>query len=245
MENAINLDMRPKQHLIADMEQYFCDYAAPCPYGFTCKAIYRQAPVDRLPDELFELFLANGFRRNGNYLYRMVCPACSKCIPIRLHPDDFSANRIQRRTVKRNRDIEITFEPIRVTDKKLALCSSFLASRFPDKDDRAEEYYSGFFLNSMITSMEVVYRLDKRIIGVAIIDLTENLCNAVYFYFDPEYASRSPGVFNIMTLLEMCRTREISYLYLGFWIAEVRAMKYKAAFTPHYLLQDQQWRRVM
>jgi arginine-tRNA-protein transferase len=81
-------------------------------------------------------------------------------------------------------------------------------------------------------------------VGVGIIDITFASLNAVYFYFDPDLVSRSLGTFNILQLIELCRREEKEFLYLGYRIAKVPAMSYKARFKPHYLLVGQRWRRV-
>ncbi len=87
------------------------------------------------------------------------------------------------------------------------------------------------------------YRLDGRLVGASIIDIGENWRNAVYFYFDPDEGRRSLGTFNILPLLDFCRERGISYLYLGYYIQDVAAMSYKSAFKPYYLLQAGGWRQ--
>ncbi|MCI5143879.1 MAG: GNAT family N-acetyltransferase, partial [Candidatus Electrothrix sp. ATG1] len=89
---------------------------------------------------------------------------------------------------------------------------------------------------------EIRYRVADELLGVAIIDCSDDWLNAVYFYFDPDQGERSPGTLNILYLIEFCLRHEINYLYLGYWINKVKGMQYKTAFKPHELLIDDDWK---
>ena len=225
------------------LAKYFYDLQVDCPYGRLLTAVYRQAHFGTLPNIAMELFLESGFRRNGNYLYSMACPDCHACVPIRLEPAQFAANRSQKRTKARNRDLTVTIEPLRITSQKLDLCDQFLHNRYPGKGNSALDYYAGFFINSLGFTYEMEFRREGRLIGVSVIDLYPEAINCVYFYFDPDEAKRSPGTNNILTLVDYALAHRIQYLYLGYWIQDVAAMSYKTRFTPHFLLQDGQWHR--
>lgn len=235
--------LRHYQELQRGLEQYFFEIAADCPYETGKKAVYRQAVLGALPDELFGVFLAAGYRRNGNSLYTMQCPDCQACVPIRLVPEKFVANRNQRRVLQRNRDLEIVVGPLMMTEEKMHLCARFLADRYPGRGNTATDYYSGFFLNSITTSMEITYRFEGRLLGVSVVDLGQRWLNAVYFFFDPDFAWRSLGTMNILYLVEICRQYGMEELYLGYWIEGVAAMSYKTRFRPHFLLRDGKWQR--
>jgi arginyl-tRNA--protein-N-Asp/Glu arginylyltransferase len=81
-----------------------------------------------------ELFLAAGYRRNGNSLYTMRCESCSACIPIRISPAEFKPNRDQRRVLKKNSDLSVTLNSVRMTEENLQLCEQFLQKRYPHEE---------------------------------------------------------------------------------------------------------------
>jgi arginine-tRNA-protein transferase len=85
--------------------------------------------------------------------------------------------------------------------------------------------------------------VEERLIGVAIVDGSEKWLNAVYFFFDPEEEKRSPGTFNILNLINFSRKNNIPLLYLGYYIEEIRSMRYKKAFKPHELLINGKWQQ--
>lgn len=229
---------------VESLSEYFFDIAATCPYGRGHTAIYRQASLGRLPDEVMDLLLASGYRRNGNIIYAMNCQGCESCIPIRLAPHEFRPGRNQRRVLKRNRDVAARVGPLVVDQERLDLCNKFLAGRYPGKASSAEDYYGGFFLNSIVNTVEITYRVEGKLIGVSIVDVTATAMNAVYCYFDPDQGQRSPGTFNILFLLELAGRKGFDLVYLGYWIPDVQAMSYKARFLPHFLFRQGVWEKV-
>lgn len=227
--------------LLMRVEHFFVNIDIGCPYGLPYVSTFHQATFGPLSERAMELFLAAGYRRNGNCLYNMSCLACSACIPIRLHPSEFRPNRNQKRAWAKNKDVKTALEPLRVTEEHLALCEKFLQARYPRENNSAQGYYRDFFLNNIVNSVQLQYRVEDRLVGASIIDLGYNWMNAVYFYFDPDESSRSLGTYNILCLVDLCREWEIEFLYLGYYIHSVPAMSYKANFHPHYLFSGQEW----
>ncbi len=223
------------------VDRYFVELNTECPYGLPYIACFNQAMFGPINDRAMELFLAAGYRRNGNCLYSMHCRECSACIPIRLKPSAFQPNRNQRRVFKKNTDIDVCLSRVDMDKEHMDLCGRFLAARYPQESNTAEGYYGGFFCNSIVDSLRVDFRLDGRLVGGSVIDLGNNWMNAVYFYFDPDEVTRSLGTYNILTLIEMCRDYDIEYLYLGYFIKEVSAMNYKDRFRPYELFIDGRW----
>jgi arginyl-tRNA--protein-N-Asp/Glu arginylyltransferase len=227
---------------VLGLEHYFIDIPVGCPYGLEQPAIYHQAGFVSLDDQTIGSFFEAGYRRNGNYLYSMRCPACQSCVPIRLRPGDFKPNRNQRRVLAKNRDVTIGIAPLTMSRENLTLLNKFLRARFPQGHSSAASYYRGFFLGSVARTYEIRYRIAEKLLGVAIVDVSPDWLNAVYFYFDSDEAKRSPGTFNILSLITFCRNHGIDLLYLGYWIREVRAMSYKIHFKPNQLRINNCWR---
>lgn len=228
--------------LISRVEHLFVDIDIACPYGLPHMATFHQATFAPLSERAMELFLAAGYRRNGNCLYSMKCRGCDSCLAIRLHASTFRPNRNQKRAWKRNGDVDKELYPLTPDKENLDLCERFLRSRYPKENNNAPGYYRDFFLNNIVSSAQIQYRVDRVLVGTSIIDIGYNWLNAVYFYFDPEESKRSLGTFNILHLIDLCREWEIEYLYLGYLIREVSAMSYKENFKPYYVLQkDDKW----
>jgi leucyl-tRNA---protein transferase len=241
---TISYDERCRQEFAAlyrRLQPYFVSIDTACPYGLPHLATFHQASFAPLGERAMELFLAAGYRRNGNCLYTMHCAGCRACLPIRLQPAEFRPNRNQRRTLKNNQDLELQLLPLQAGQEQLELCEKFLQSRYPQENNRAVGYYRDFFMNNITSSAQLEYRLAGRLLGVALIDIGYNWLNAVYFYFDPEIRRRSLGTYNILQLVELCRQWDIANLYLGYFIAGVPAMSYKRAFRPHQIFLGDRW----
>jgi arginine-tRNA-protein transferase len=228
-----------------EFDQYFVDITTSCPYGLEQMSVYHQAVFGLLDNAAMADFLAHGYRRNGNCMYAMRCPACSSCVPIRLRPEKFLPNRNQKRVWKKNSDVTVGVAPLIMTKENLGLLDRFLCARFPDGKSTADGYYSGFFISSISHCFEIRYRIGDKLLGVAIVDGSDHFLNAVYFYFDPDQGWRSPGTLNILYLIDFCRNHRIEFLYLGYWIREIKAMRYKSAFKPHELYIDGRWQEVV
>lgn len=239
-----SVDVSDTRRFLARLAPYFVDTPAECPYTLDCLAVYHQAGFSFLPPAMLEEFLAAGYRRNGNTIYAMRCPDCTACVPIRLATATFRPSRNMRRARERNQDLDISVGPLAVTPEKLQLLDCFLNSRYPGRASTALDYYRGFFLNALVPTMEISFRFSGQLVGVSIVDLAECSLNAVYFYFDPAFAKRSLGTFNILYLNELARREDYEYLYLGYWIEPVAAMAYKARFRPHSLLVNGEWLQV-
>ena len=229
------------QRIKDELEIYFVESSIDCPYGLQYKAVYHQALFDTLPDFLMNIYLAAGYRRNGNIIYNMHCHECSACIPIRISPGEFTRSRNQKRVSKLNKDVVVKITPLQCSDDNLALLQKFLDSRYPGRESTAIDYYSGFFLNHICNTVEFRYFIKGKLIGVAIVDLSDLWLNVVFFYFDPEAAKRSPGTYNILYLIDFCRQKEIKFVYLGYWINQIKSMGYKANFKPHCIYKDNVW----
>lgn len=171
----------------------------------------------------------------------MACSECNGCLPIRLNPAEFSPNRNQKRTWKKNADIEIKIQQLEFRENTLALLGKFISSRYPDSQSSPVDYYAGFFLNCITDTYEFQYWAGGKLIGVSIVDISGNSMNIVYFFFDPEEKKRSPGTFNILNLIHFCRNRKIERVYLGYLIKQVKSMNYKDKFKPHYLFKNDEW----
>ena len=241
----MNQELSENERLfLNNLEHHLQNITAKCPYGLPHQAIYRMARFDVIPAEIMGLLLAAGYRRYGNTVYTMGCENCRSCIPIKLDPFEFLPNRNQKRCTKRNRDLTLARNPLTPDKEEIALLQSFFDSRYPGKNNRAGDYYAGFFLNSSGFSMEIRHYSAGELLGVSIIDSGRTWLNAVYFFFAPGSAKRSLGTFNIINLIDLCQEQNIHNLYLGYWIKESRAMNYKAAFLPHSILVDESWDKV-
>ncbi|MCK4872255.1 MAG: arginyltransferase [Phycisphaerales bacterium] len=215
----------------------------PCPYLPGREAAHRGFQVDFMPGDLYEALLDLGWRRSGEVFYTLACPQCEACIPLRVEAADFHPTRSQRRVRRRNRDVIMTWGDPQPTDEKADLYRRYIASQHDGQMTGSPEEHERFLYDSPTQSIETVYRVGERIVGVGILDVTPSCLSSVYFYFDPQERSRSLGTLSVLCEIELCQKLSKRYYHLGHWVVGARTMDYKAKFGPHELLgTDHVWR---
>lgn len=237
---------RPRLLAAEPPELLVHDEPTPCPYlGEQTARMPLRVPTRMLTGGEFDRRLQVGDRRQGVLLYRTACPSCRACEPIRLDVETFKPGKTQRRVFRRAAGLlTVQLGPPQLSDEKVALYNRHKFGRGLNSDDKPidHEGYRVFLVDSCCDSFEIRYRLDGRLVGVAVTDRGADALSAVYFYFDPEFAELSPGVFSILTQLELCRRWGLQFLYLGLFIAGCPSMAYKARYMPHERLIDGEWR---
>jgi len=206
-----------------------------CPYLAGRKARYvsllARAPQPGIYHSLMDL----NFRRTGPFFYRTACDGCSECSMLRVRVTEFRPSRSQARAWSRNRGVSVEVGPPSPTEEKHALYERYLETRHDGRMASSWEEMAGLY-ESPIETIEVVYRVAGRLVGVGLADAEPAALSAVYFYFDPLEARRSLGVFNILWLIEECRRTRRPYLYLGYFVRDSPKMSYKSAYRPSEVL---------
>jgi leucyl-tRNA---protein transferase len=215
----------------------------PCPYlpGRDSRVVLVRPRV--FTAGLYHLLMDLNFRRLGGSVYRPQCDGCTECHQLRVSVSRFRPSRAQRRCLARNRDLAAAMGDPAPTEEKHAVYQRYLASRHDGEMTGSWREFRDFLYEGPPLAREVVYRAGERLVGAGIVDVEPEAMSAVYFYFDPEVANRSPGTFNVLWLLAECERRGIPWLYLGYWVAGSRTMSYKSAYRPHQTLgSDGKWR---
>jgi leucyl-tRNA---protein transferase len=215
---------------------------APCPYLPPRASRLVVVRPEKLTAPVYQLFMDLNFRRLGSVVYRPQCEGCRECRQLRLDVGAFRPGRSQKRCRRRNADVVVTVSRPEPTEEKLDVYGRYLQQRHDGQMSGSRQEFVEFLHDSAPFTEEVVFRLGGRLLGAGIFDATPEALSAVYFYFDPQLAARSPGVFNVLWLVEECRRRGLPWLYLGYHVAGSRVMEYKVSFRPgEALCPDGRW----
>ncbi|MFI5397984.1 MAG: arginyltransferase [Candidatus Binatia bacterium] len=240
--------MRSSPRLAAGTpERLVYDAPSRCPYlpGQTARLPLR-LPVRPLRPEEFAKRLQAGDRRQGLLLYRPSCPTCHACEPIRVDVNAFVADKTQRRIFRRG-EATLRTEIGRpwVTPEKVALYNQHKLERGLLVGDGLvnTDSYEQFLVETCTDTIEITYRHDGKLVGVAVTDRAIDALSAVYCFYNPADARFSPGVYSVLKQIALCRAWGLRYLYLGLYVADCRAMSYKGRYLPHERLIDGTWRR--
>jgi arginyl-tRNA--protein-N-Asp/Glu arginylyltransferase len=219
-----------------------------CPYlpGRTALSAFVDPALDLSP-EIFARLLEQGFRRSGPHVYRPMCPDCTACRAVRIPVAAFRRRRSQRRAWEgSSQGLEVTARPASWDAHHFALYQRYLATRHPDGEMAASdpEDYRRFLFADWCETRCVELRIDRRLLAVAVTDVVPGALSAVYTFFDPAEAPRSPGVLAILAQIELARHWRLAHVYLGYWIGDCQKMRYKGDYRPLEVLVDGAWRRV-
>jgi arginine-tRNA-protein transferase len=196
--------------------------------------------LDVSPEE-YGAMLARGWRRFGPVYFRPSCQGCRECVSIRVPLTRFTPSRSQRRAAKRAASLRRVVGSPAVDDARLALYSRWHAEREEargwQKNMESDQSYGLSFAFPHPSVREAALYDGERLVGVGIWDEVPGAASAVYFYSDPDYASWSLGVANVVLYAEDARARGLEHVYLGYRVAGCASLAYKARFRPHELLE--------
>lgn len=188
-----------------------------------------------------------GFRRSGSRVYRPHCTGCQACISVRIPVERFTPSRCQRRTWKRNQDIQVTAHPAQLNPAHFQLYQHYVSSRHAGggMDQEGIEQYERFLISPWADTVFYEFHCGSILVAVAVVDRLQQGLSAVYTFYrpTPEWASRSLGRFAILWQIEEARRLQLPWLYLGYWVAGCQKMAYKRQYQPieGYRLKEGQW----
>ncbi|HVR74176.1 MAG TPA: arginyltransferase [Planctomycetota bacterium] len=189
--------------------------------------------------------LAAGVRHFGRYYFRPICPGCKECISLRVLVRHFRPSKSQRRTLRRNEDVQLEIGVPSVDEERLQLYRKFHAEReairgWSSSHMDLEEYVATFVDNPVLTH-EFRYRINGRLVAVAYVDESPGALSSITAFHDPDHSRRGLGTFDVLREIQTAHSLGKEHLYLGYHIAGCPSMEYKRTFRPHELLVDGTW----
>ena len=212
------------------------------------------SPCEYLPDHIWQLRyelvphlrpadymqrLQQGWRRFGYAMFRPECPSCRRCQSLRVPVATFRPSPSQRRAWKRNRtQVTVQVGAPTLSPDRLDLWARFHRHGHETKGWPDQKWETIPACCSRIPSAprNGPTMLANRLIAVAYVDALPEALSAIYRYYDPTEAARSPGTFNILSLLAAARERGLPHVYLGYYVVGCRSMEYKRKFRPNEVL---------
>ena len=113
----------------------------------------------------------------------------------RIPAREFAPSRAQLRCMKRNSDITTTLVPAQFEQEHFDLYCRYQSWRHTGDimDHRDPERYREFMVDSSIETVFIEFRLDGKLVALAVCDLPDDGMSAVYTFFDPHMPKRSLG----------------------------------------------------
>ncbi|THV08686.1 hypothetical protein K435DRAFT_959219, partial [Dendrothele bispora CBS 962.96] len=155
--------------------------------------------------------------------------------------------------------VEITLEPSSYTDEKFALYQKY-QKEIHHEEEKRPSGFKRFLVDTPLVSEPIpystpppahlptrygsyhqLYRLDGKLIAMAILDILPSCVSSVYFMYDNTWEEFSLGKLSafreISLASELCAAGApgLSYLYLGYYVHSCQKMRYKGEYQPSYL----------
>lgn len=218
----------------------------PCSYLPERFASLEQRVLEDVTPEEYEALLVRGWRRFGPLYFRPACVGCFECVSLRIPTATFRPNDSQRRARAACGHFRVEVGRPRVDAERLALYRAWHAEREQSREwnpsplEGRDYFFQFAFPHPCVR--EVAYYDDSapegpKLVGVGICDETPRGWSAVYFFYDPAYAKKSPGVANVVFQVELARARGIPYVYLGYRVEGCASLRYKGRFRPQERLR--------
>lgn len=203
-------------------------------------------PRQNINQSLYSQLSEYGFRRSGAHIYKPLCNDCNACVPMRIPAALFKPSRSQKRTLKRNADLQITMSKNIDTEEHYQLYESYIEHRHKEGDmyPPSRDQFREFLACKWESCHYYEYRLDGKLLAVSVSDIMDNGISAVYTYYEPFETKRSLGSFVILFLIEEAKKRQLDSVYLGYWIKNSSKMNYKSAYRPLEIQSGNRWLRL-
>jgi arginine-tRNA-protein transferase len=187
--------------------------------------------ADQVTRLQLDLLLAAGWRHFGTQFFRYSLGIYEddirRVIPLRIRLDDFSLSKSQRRVLRRNWDAPVEIRPIEITDEANELFEKH-KQRF--KSGAPDSIYD--FLSRVMPcdAFELNVRIDGRLVATSYFDVGEQTVSAIYGMFDPEFSSRSLGIFTMLKEIEFAIENCKEFYYQGYSYEGESFYDYKKRF---------------
>ncbi len=198
--------------------------------------------IKECPESLNAALVKRGWRRFGDYFSRPDCDGCSACQSLRIDVAAFTPSRSQRRVAKQKgirtfvRKPTVSYEHLKLYEKYHRFMQKKRGWDYYVVD--AESYYDLYVKGYSTFGNEIQYYYEGQLVGIDLIDYLDDGISANYFYYDPDYSRLSLGTYSLLKQIEFAKKRELSWIYLGYYVAECQSLRYKRDFNPHQILQN-------
>lgn len=184
-------------------------------------------------EEMDELW-AVGWRHFGTDFFRASLMAdemsLKRQIALRIAVPKFGMTKSQRRTFRKNSDLEMTMEGAALSQEVRDLFDIHKMRFVRNVPDRLQDFLGRQPNGEPCECLQLSIRMDGRLLASSFLALGRKACSSIYAVFDPEFSKRRLGVFTMLAELEYAREQGYEHYYSGYATVESSCYDYKKEF---------------
>ena len=188
----------------------------------------------RVPPEAMDRLWATGWRHFGETFFRYSTSEDEEgprtIQPLRIDLEVFSLSRSQKRTLKRNADMEVSHRWLCVDEEEEALFQRH-KKRFRANVPEQLSDFLGEPGKCPCACLAIRCHLDDALVAASYLDLGHQSSSAVYGTFDPEWSRRGLGLFTMLVEIHLSMQMGLRYYYPGYATREPGLYDYKKRFN--------------
>ncbi|TAE24077.1 MAG: arginine-tRNA-protein transferase [Candidatus Kapaibacterium sp.] len=198
--------------------------------------LYDSFYCSRATPAMMDAFWADGWRHFGTYFFRTHIDLLDN-VPMhirsmRIRVRDFAPSKAQRRILRKNNDVRVEFQPIRLTEAHEVLFEKHKQRFTSNQPLNLHDFLSQEPAITPCLAYECrVSNTDNKLLAVSFLDVGENALSSVYAMFDTDEAARGLGNFTLLAELEFARHSGKEFLYMGYVHEEHSFYDYKKHFA--------------
>lgn len=183
---------------------------------------------------------ADGWRHFGTFFFRyshQIDAFTSDVIqPLRIDLHRFELSKSQRRVLRKNSDLQWSFEPAQRSTEADALFQRH-KSRFTHSiPDSLSNFLSPKPATLPNPCVQCRVTLVDELVALSYLDLGQQSTSSVYGMFEPTHSRRSLGLFTLLQEIAFSQQRGDRWFYPGYATQESSAYDYKKQLAAlHYL----------
>ncbi len=219
----------------------FCMLDYECAYLPSQKSRMYYRYIQNASMEFVSAIIQRGWRRFGNYFFYPICQNCTACKSLRIDTKSFKPSRSQKKAIKRNIDTQIIIQSPTISPNHIDLYNRYHSWKsqkdgWDHRNINEKEYYENFVQGAHNFGYEILYFIDKKLVGVDLIDIVEDGISSIYFFYDPDFARFSLGTYSLIYQIQLAKQLNRRWIYLGYWVDGCKAFAYKSRFKPQEML---------
>lgn len=169
------------------------------------------------------------------------CPNCKKCFSAAVKLSEFEPSKSQRQVLRRNEDIDFSITEPFATRDGYDLFLNYINNRHPDSNMchwNLEEFRSKVLTHSHVA----VLKLNRKIIGMSLIDADDEIIVGDYCFYDVKLSKeRSLGRLMDLKILDHAKKNGISFVSFGALNQESPKLRHKGSYAGTHIFFEQKW----